>query len=105
MATYLWWLPATVLFYSVFAWLSVQSNERHGWWPWVLYLYGASCPIWVLVSMRSKRLLFDGMVYDNLMFLSFVVTLLLLGAHTVSGWQWVGLVLVVLGSVLMRVAW
>ena len=100
---YIWWVPATIIFYAIFAWLSVKSNTLGGKWPWILYAYGAAIPVWVIVSTFSKRLLFDGMLYDNLMFLSYALTVIYLGAHTSMGVaQWCGVGLVVAGSILMR---
>lgn len=60
--------------------------------------------MWVIVSRISKKILFDGMLYDNLMFLTYVATMMALGAHDKMGWhQIAGLGLVVVGSVMMRV--
>jgi hypothetical protein len=48
--------------------------------------------------------MFDGMVYDNLMFLTYVFTMVALGAgHNLGTIQWCGVGLMVLGSVMMRV--
>ena len=101
---YLWWVPATIIFYAAFSWISVKSNQEEGLkWPIILYVYGALTPIWVIISKVSNRLLFDGLLYDNLMFLTYAVTIILLGAHAAMGTiQWCGVGLVILGSILMR---
>ncbi len=101
---YLWWVPLTIVYYAVYSWLSKQNNEIGGHWLWIAFVFGAICPFWVIVSRISNRLLFDGMLYDNIMFLTYVSTLIFLGAHAkMSIHQWVGIGLVVIGSIMMRI--
>lgn len=62
------------------------------------------CQWWILVSRVSNNLLFDGMLYDNIMFLTYVFTLLYLGAgDKFVLHQWAGLGMVIAGSVLLRI--
>jgi len=57
----------------------------------------------VLISIISKRQLFDGLLFDSIIFLVFPLTMLYLGAgDKFSGWQWTGLGLVVAGMLAMR---
>jgi hypothetical protein len=101
---YLIWVPIVIVYYSVFSWLSKQNNEFGGKWLWIMYVYGIVWPGWIVISRISKRLLFDGMLYDNIMFLTYVGTMIYLGAHAkLSMHQWLGVALVVIGSILMRI--
>ena len=77
---YLWWVPCVILYYSFYGYLSKKSNDVGGAWMWWLFFLGAVCPFWVIVSRISKRLYFDGMLYDVLAFVSFNAALALLGA-------------------------
>jgi hypothetical protein len=71
---------------------------------WAAYIFGALCPFWIMVTRVSKNLLFDGMLYDNIMFLTYITTLIMLRAgDKFLLHHWVGLGLVVIGSILMRV--
>jgi len=102
---YLWWVPAVLIYYVAYAWMSKQNNVHGGKWLWIMLVFGAACPWWLIISRVSKRLLFDGMLYDNLMFLAFVVTMLVLSRHESSMpiYKYVGLGFVVAGSVMMRI--
>ena len=105
MSHYFWWIPCVVVYYAVYSWISKQNNTEVGTHSWVLvlFIYGIIAP-WVIVSKFSKNLLFDGMLYDNLMFLTYVSTLLVLGAgNKFTLHQWMGLVSVVAGSMLLRI--
>lgn len=100
---YALWVPTVVVYYVGYSWLSKQNNDIGGKWFWFMFAYGAACPLWLIVSRISKNLLFDGVLYDNLMFLTYVGAMIFLGAHArMTAHQWVGLGLVVLGSVLLR---
>jgi len=101
---YLWWVPITIIYYIIFSWLSKQNNIFGGKWFWILFVFGAFCPMWIIVTRVSKNLLFDGMLYDNIMFLTYALTMLYLGAAekmTIS--QWIGLIFIIGGSIIIRI--
>ena len=99
-----------VFFYMVSSYLAKLNNDHNDlvWYKsyyfWTAFAFGALCPFWVIVSRISKNLLFDGMLYDNLMFLTYVFTMMALGCGAKFGvHQWIGVALVAFGSVLMRI--
>jgi len=101
---YLLWIPSLVVYYAIYYWISKQNNERAGAWFWYVYIFGAACPIWAWVCCFSKNILFDGMLYDIVMFVTFFVTMALLGAgERFALHQWVGTYLVLVGFVMMRI--
>jgi len=98
------WVPIVIVYYSILAWMSKQNNEFGGKWMYIMYIYGVVWPGWIIISRISKRLLFDGMLYDNIMFITYSVTMIFLGAHSkLTTHQWIGLGLVIIGSVMLRV--
>lgn len=109
---YIWWIPATILYYACYTWLSKYNNDIASdgiWykqtWFWIMFIYGALCPLWLIISRISKNLIFDGMLYDNIMFLTYAVTMAIIGstASNFSALQWTGFGAVIIGSVLMRI--
>ena len=102
---YIWWVPSLVGIHVYLAYLSKVNNEAGGdkntmITMWVL---GGIFQLWVIVSAVSKNLLFDAMLYDNLLFLSYTIPLILWGCATkFVAHQWIGLVLIVIGSILIR---
>ena len=98
-----WWVPCAIVMYSLYAWLTKQNNVHHTpSWFWYMWLVGA-IPLWNWVSRHSKALLTDGFLYDLVIILSYVVTLIILGeAKKFVFTQYLGLVLCLLGIVLMK---
>ena len=112
MQHYIWWVPCVIAYYVIYSWLSKMNNDcalqATVWyqqkWLWYTFAFGAVCPFWIIVSRISKNLLFDGILYDNIMFLTYVTTIALMGgADKFASHQWWGLGFVVIGSVLMRI--
>jgi hypothetical protein len=98
-----WWIIPTWIYYTVFAWASTQNNVHGGKWIWINFLIGALCPFWILVARYSKNIIFDGMLYDHVLFLSFIVTTWYLGfADGFNSKNWLGLSLVIVGFIMMR---
>jgi len=110
MSHYLW-IPFVILYYIIYSCFSRINNncsELIIWyqqkWFWITFIFGAICPFWVIITRTSKNLLFDGILYDNIMFLTYTLTIICLGgADKFVTHQWFGLGLVVLGSILMRI--
>lgn len=106
MKHYLWWPLLVVAGHAFLGWLSVQNNARPATkWQVGMWLCSACifAPVWIIVTRVSKNLIFDGMLFDNLLFLSLAATLVCLGAaRGFAVHQWAGLGLVVVGAVLMR---
>ena len=100
---YLWWITLSIIYFAVYAWISKQNNVYGGKWFWIILIYGFA-PIWAFVSRYSKRLLFDGMLYDNILFLTYAITMIIIGTadKPVTPHQWFGIALIIFGSVLMR---
>lgn len=102
---YFWWIPVAVIYYSFYAYLSKFNNELGGKWFFIVWAYSIfSGFLWCVVSRISDNLLFDDALYANVLFLSAFLTLYFLGCGgKMVFWQYVGVVLLVVGSVLMRV--
>ena len=106
---YLIWVPAFVLYLFGYSWLSIKNNQPTDlvWyqskWLWITFFYGALCPIWIIISRMSKNLVFDGMLYDILMILTFSISMIALGrTESFNKYQWIGMVVVFTGFVLMH---
>jgi hypothetical protein len=103
---YLIWVPLTIIWYVFLTILSFNHNNndnlfsKTGLYLWLMGLY----PMWVFVSKYSTRLIFDGMLYDSIIFLSYPITMILLGAgKTFSMVNYIGLCFLVLGFFLLKI--
>ena len=96
------WIPIVIIYYAIYTYLSKQYNESGSC---LIPIVLINClPVWLLVAKWSKNLIFDALLYDMLMFFVGGVTLLLCGSgNNLNLHQWIGLVLIVGGFILMKV--
>ena len=101
---YLWSIPSVIIMYSIYAILSKYNNINQSALSfWLLTIVGAF-PLWSFVSRTSKNLLFDGLLYDSFMLISFIITFILIGeGKSFSLTQWFGLFFCITGLLLMKV--
>jgi len=99
------WVISATAVYSVYAYLSYRNNLNGGTWGVALWLYGLiPAAVWVLVSKYSKNILFDGMLFDSIVFLSFAAVLGFLSNafFNFNAGQWVGFCLATSGFIMMK---
>jgi hypothetical protein len=72
-------------------------------WVWALYALNVF-GLWPWIARFSKNIVFDGLLYDLVIFFAFYLTVLYLGeAENFTRWQWIGCILVVIGFMTMKV--
>lgn len=103
MLYYISWISLIIVFYIFYTYVSHQNNLHGGKWMWILLLLGIF-PGWVIISRYSKNLMFDGMLYDVIMFLTYAVFIgFLTGQFLKFNWsQWIGFIMILTGFILMR---
>ena len=90
-------------FYCFHAFINKQNNDFGGKWFYFAWLISI-LPVFPLVARYSKNILIDGMIFDVILFLSYVGTMLYLGAgEKFVLIQWIGLIITILGFILMKV--
>lgn len=98
------WIIWTIIFafYCFHSWINKQNNDIGG--KWLLFAWLISIiPVFPLVARFSKNLLWDGMLFDLVMFFSYVLTLLALGAgKAFNHVQWLGFALTLIGFIMMK---
>lgn len=95
------WITVLLLVTVLQAWLSVKNNQTNGQYFWWLFLSG-QLPIWAYVSSRTKSLVFDGMLYDTLVVLTFVGVMAALTAKALTATNWAGVFLAGVGLILLK---
>lgn len=87
---------------AYFAKLSNIHVPYSGWGVFVCCLVNAF--VWVWVTKISQNLLFDSMLFDVVMMVTFSVCLILLKCGEFFTFlNWVGLILTMLGLILMKI--
>ena len=103
MIRQLWWVPLVLAYYFAYGWFSWKNNTVGRRWMAAMFVFGALCPLWLLVSRHSKNLVRDGLLYDSLMLLGYNLMLVHLGIAAGFGMrQWAGVGLMVAGFYLLR---
>ncbi len=75
MIPYWIWVPIVILDYIMCAYLTNRNNLSGGIWFWAMWSTGA-IPIWAMVSKYSKDVVFDGMVFDIVMTITYTLSIL-----------------------------
>ena len=103
MQHHVWSVPVCIVFYIIFAWISKNNSEHGGkwfWWTWAWNMV----PLWAIVSKYSKNIMFDGMLYDVILMLTYVFTMIYLGAdESFTTLNRIGIVVVITGFIMMKV--
>jgi len=105
--SYFVWVPIVFMHYAAYAYVSVQNNSSKLWkWTILLFILGSLGQYWVLVSRYSRSLVFDALLYDVILMLSFYSVVFFLGSgKSFSYIQWFGLSLVFFGLFLIKAPW
>lgn len=98
-----WWVPILILWYSFYGYFSVKNNhsQEYDRWFWISLVFGLF-PLWAWVSKNSKNLVFDSMLYDVFLFLSFNLVLIFFHVEKLSPINLFGICLIFIGFILMR---
>ena len=102
MNYYFIWIPALIICSAIWALIAKISNDNpSSLWFYFLFL---SIPVWAFVVRISKNLLFDGLLYDFILTLSYALTFIYFGfAKDFSAYNWIGLLLALLGIILLKI--
>ena len=103
MTHHIWSIPVSIIFYIVFAWTSKKNSDCGGRWFYIVWVINC-IPLWALVSRYSKNILFDGMLYDIILTLTYIFTMLYLGCgSSLSIVNKMGICIVIIGFIMMKV--
>jgi len=100
---YLWVIPV-VLAYIVAAYTTNKLNlTKDNIW-FYLNWFGNFLPIWAFIARGSKNLVFDGLLFDVVMVVTYTITILILtkSFETMRLVNYLGIVLVIVGLTLFK---
>ncbi len=100
-----WWVPCVIVIYLVQGYSSFRNNENNTWPGWFYLIWIVNIvPLWAFVSKYSKNIMFDGFLYDILLFFSFYTAMLFAGGSSkIDRLGWAGVLLIMVGFVLLKV--
>ena len=95
------WIPAILTINIASAKLSLMNQAGSMMAAWGLWIVGA-IPLWVFVSKYSKNMLFDAMLYDSIMVVSFALAVSYFGAGHLTWINYVGIILIGVAMILIK---
>lgn len=101
----LYWIIALIMTSSLAAYFSKQYNDSGKTLHfWLLMSFGVcGMYLWTVVSRRSDNLVFDNVLFDMILDVVYVVVFICLGcAAAFRPVNWIGVVAVLLGLLLMK---
>lgn len=107
MNHYLWWVPLLIVWYAIANYFTVKNNSDtaiwyHSRWFWLTLLTNFN-PLWAIISRLSNRLVFDGMLYDTILIISFPICMILFGmTKQFAIINYIGLIFIVSGLILLK---
>ena len=102
----LYWIITLIVSSSIAAYFSKSYNETgKTLYFWMIMIFGFySMYLWTMVSKRSDNLIFDNVLFDMVLDIAYVAVFIYLGcAESFKVWNWVGVVAVLLGLLLMKI--
>lgn len=101
--SYYIWIPFVTALYALQSWLTVKNNLHGGNWSWIYFFVSLFTP-WVLISKYSKNLVFDAMIFDSILVVTYSLGILYFtNTLTKLTWhQYTGCFFVVMGIFLFK---
>lgn len=98
--TYTLWIPLTIGFYALYAYLSVQNNTSGGIYFWLLMM---PVPLWAVISKKSADLVFDGLLFNFFMIISETIAMVFFVGDKLTLVQYFGIIGAVICLMMMRI--
>lgn len=91
------WIPVVILQYLLIGFLTYKNNTSGGWVA-ALWLAGA-IPLWPLISRFSRDVVFDGLVFDVCMTVTYTLSVMFFtkAFYKFGLEQYMGLALILFG--------
>jgi hypothetical protein len=100
------WPILAVILYAIHAYASYQNKDAQGFAPFLKVWLVSMCisPLWALVSRYSNNLLFDGLLYDILVFIVYAIMFVWLEQHYLSfrPINYIGIGVILVGMMMLK---
>lgn len=100
---YIIFISVVCVHYGLYAYLSLKNNNAvNNTYAIYMFLLGCFGQYWIIVSRLSKNIIFDSIIYDLAIIISYFSVLIFFNQSTFSLFQKIGLAFVLLGLCLMH---
>lgn len=98
---YLFWITTLIICMALNALLSYKVNTIGGFYHLLLFLTGF-IPLWNIIAMRSKNLVFDGLLYDTILLTSYSISMVIITKIHLNILHYMGMALIILGVIIFQ---
>ena len=97
------WIPLFIILNFFGCYFSNKLNITHeNKWFW--FLYGTTViPSWVIICKYSKNIVFDAILYDLILLVSYSIFLIILTKVSLNVYNVFGLLLIFIGVILFKI--
>ena len=100
--SYFIWVPIAIIFQFIGAYFSNRLNiSKDNKWL-VLQYFWTLLPLWSIVCKYSSNVLFDAVLYDLIILITYSFSLIILTKAPLSVTNYIGLAIIFLGLVLFK---
>ena len=100
--SYYIWIPISILSFLLQAWLTYKNNVEGGKWLWIYTILG-TLSLWPFISRYSKNLMFDALLFDLVLIVSYGIGIAYLTNVKFEINQWIGMGIMFVGIILFKV--
>lgn len=102
--SYFIWIPFAIILYIIHGWLSYKTNSGKHSSHYIAYIILSALVFWPFVARYSKNLIFDGLLFDVIMTVSYTMSVIYFSGFKMNLYQWLGLILAFVGLFLFKKA-
>jgi hypothetical protein len=101
------WIPIEILLYIGAAFLSIKIQQDKGWFWFGVNCFTAAIPLWGLIARKSTNIVFDGLLYDVILIVTYSIFLIYLSKDysSMKLMNFVGAGMVMLGLIFFKIKW
>lgn len=100
--SYCIWIPILIITSFIYGKLSYNINKFGENWVWVAIVYAAVIQPWPIIAKFSKNLVFDGLLYDVILTLTFAISMAYFSKHPFTTINYFGIFILVVGLILVK---
>ena len=99
---YIIWVPIAIIYMFIGAYFSNKLNTTHDNKWWIIQYGWSLMPIWTMVCRFSNNIVFDAVLYDLIILITYSFSLIILTRTSLSQTKWIGLALIFIGMILFK---
>jgi hypothetical protein len=99
------WVILIAILYCSQSYFSIKNSEDKSNFSFfmICFIAAIAIPIWPFISRYTNNLILDALLYDVILILSYSITMLTISNHSLSQYNYIGILFVVIGFILIKI--